>query len=221
MNKVRLVGSRTERIGMKYSIFVLTLMVLVGCSSLTPGVDVVLSPTGAIYTNVGADVDVDVVGKSNALQRCKELGYDDVATFRDVKRNCHVGIATGVICRVQRVVIDHECVGKEEMDSRATGEEIVMTVTMDRPIPLAVFTEIDVMARLQKDHQDVVKAVLENQAVHNAALASCRMHNENVNLVTPLTTEVECLEISDRVCLQYEFQRRFRCSDSMSEFFNR
>lgn len=206
---------------MKYCISVLALMAFVGCGSLTPGVDVVLSPTGAIYTNVGADVDVDVVGKSKARQRCKELGYEDVAAYRNVERKCHVGIATGVICRVQNVVVDHECVGKEEMESRAQGEEIVMTLTMDRPIPLAVFTEIDVMARLQKDHHDVVEAVLENQAVLNAALASCRMHNQNVNLVTPLTTEVECLEISDQLCLQYEFQRRFRCSDSMSEFFNR
>lgn len=206
---------------MKYSISLFVLLVLTGCTSVTPTVDIGISPTGTVYTNTGAEIDVDVADKTSALQRCREMGFDDVRTYRDVKRTCHVGIMSGVNCRVQRVILDYECVDESQDASEDKVDEVVMTLTMDHPIPLAVFTEIDVMARLRNEHKDVANAVLENQAIRNAALASCRMHNENVNFVTPISTDVECLESRAQVCVSYEIQRRFRCSDTMSEFFNR
>ena len=71
---------------------VLTLC-LVGCStsSVVPAVDVGVTPTGYIYTNAGADVDVDdIVDQTTALEQCKERGFDDVRTFRRLQRKCHV-----------------------------------------------------------------------------------------------------------------------------------
>lgn len=211
---------------MKLGLFLVPLAALcfVGCSasSVVPAVDVGITPTGYIYTNAGADVDVDdIIDQSTALEQCKERGFDDVRSFRRLKRNCHVGITTGVNCRVRRVVVEHECVSKDDVLDVPTADEVVLTLTVDRPIPLSVFAEPDIMACLREDHKSIVEASVENAAIQAAALASCRSTNLNVDLVTPIKTDVVCLKRGDASCLEYEFQRYFRCTDTMSAFFDR
>lgn len=207
-----------------YLLLLLTVFFLSGCSSssVVPAVDIGVTPTGYIYTNAGADVDVDdIIDQSTALEQCKERGFDDVRTYRRLQRNCHVGITTGLNCRVRRVVVEHECVAKEDLLEAPTADEVVLTLTVDRPIPLTVFAEPDIMACLREDHKSIVDAAVENAAVQAAALASCRSTNVNVDLVTPLETDVVCLKRGETTCLEYEFQRRFRCTDTMSAFFDR
>ena len=197
---------------------------LVGCStsSVVPAVDVGVTPTGYIYTNAGAEVDVgEIIDQTTALEQCKAQGFDDVRTHRSIRRNCHVGITTGVNCRARRVVVEHECVTKDDHLNSPAGDEIVLTLTADRPIPLTVFAQADIMAYLRENHKSIVAASVENSAIQAAALASCRATNVNVDLVTPLETDVVCLERGANACLEYEFQRRFRCTDTMSSFFDR
>ena len=197
---------------------------LVGCStsSVVPAVDVGVTPTGYIYTNAGAEVDVDdIIDQTTALEQCKAQGFNDVRTHRSIRRNCHVGITTGVNCRARRVVVEHECVTKDDLLTSPAGDEIVLTLTADRPIPLTVFAQADIMAYLLENHKSIVAASVENSAIQAAALASCRATNVNVDLVTPLETDVVCLERGANACLEYEFQRRFRCTDTMSSFFDR
>lgn len=193
-----------------------------GSSSVVPAVDVGVTPTGYIYTNAGAEVDVDdIIDQTTALEQCKKNGFDDVRTHRRVRRNCHVGITTGINCRARRVVVEHECVSKDDILDEPTAGEIVLTLTVDRPIPLSVFAEADIMAYLRENHKSLVAASVENAAIQAAALASCRATNVNIDLVTPLETDVVCLERRETACLQYEFHRRFRCADTMSSFFDR
>ena len=203
---------------------IIVALFLVGCStsSVVPAVDVGITPTGYIYTNAGADVDVDdIIDQTTALEQCKERGFDDVRSYRRLRRNCHVGINTGVNCRVRRVVVEHECVSKDDLVEAPTTDEVVLTMTVDRPIPLSVFAEPDIMACLREDHKSIVEASVENAAIQAAALASCRSTNLNVDLVTPLETDVVCLKRGKTACLEYEFHRRFRCTDTMSAFFDR
>lgn len=211
---------------MKTSLLLILLasVCLVGCSSssVVAAVDVGITPTGYIYTNAGAEVDVDdIIDQTTALEQCKAQGFDDVRTYRRLKRNCHVGITTGVNCRVRRVVVEHECVAKDDVLQEPTQDEVVLTLTVDRPIPLSVFAEPDIMACLREDHKSIVDASVENAAIQAAALSSCRSTNLNVDLVTPIKTDVLCLKRGDTTCLEYEFQRYFRCTDTMSAFFDR
>ena len=207
-----------------YPLLIFASFLLAACSSssVVPAVDVGVTPTGYIYTNAGADVDVDdIIDQTTALEQCKERGFDNVRTYRRLQRNCHVGITTGVNCRVRRVVVEHECVAKEDLSEAPTADEVVLTLTVDQPIPLTVFAEPDIMACLREDHKTIVDAAVENAAVQAAALASCRLSNINVDLVTPIETDVICLKRGETTCLEYEFHRRFRCTDTMSAFFDR
>ena len=211
---------------MKFGFFPLLVafLLLSGCSasSVVPAVDVGVTPTGYIYTNAGADIDVDdIIDQTTALEQCKKNGFDDVRSYRRLRRNCHVGITTGVNCRVRRVVVEHECVSKDDLIDEPTADEVVLTLTVDRPIPLTVFAEPDIMACLREDHKSIVEASVENAAIQAAALASCRSTNINVDLVTPLETDVVCLKRGETACLEYQFHRRFRCTDTMSAFFDR
>ena len=180
-----------------------------------------MTPTGYIYTNAGAEVDVDdIIDQTTALEQCKKNGFDDVRTHRRVRRNCHVGITTGINCRARRVVVEHECVSKDEILDEPTAGEIVLTLSVDRPIPLSVFAEADIMAYLRENHKSIVAASVENAAIQAAALASCRATNVNVDFGHAVKRQmVVCLERRETACLQYEFHRRFRCADTMSSFF--
>ena len=118
-------------------------------------------------------------------------------------------------------MVEHECVAKDDLLEEPTTNEVVLTLTVDRPIPLTVFAEPDIMARLREDHKSIVEASVENAAIQAAALASCRSENANADLVTPLETDVVCLKRGETTCLEYEFRRFFRCTDTMSAFFDR